>query len=64
VDDLEPVFTVEQNYFYIGISKGTSPETFRQWQSTLNEMKQDGTFEKIYRNYLPRADIENLVRIQ
>lgn len=62
MDDLEPVFTVEQNYFYIGISKGTSPEMVEKWQSTLDNMKNDGTFEEIYRNYLPHADLDNLLR--
>lgn len=64
MDDLKPVFTVQQNYFYIGMSRGTSPETVRQWQLVLNEMKKDGTFAEIYRTYLPRADIHNLVRAQ
>jgi polar amino acid transport system substrate-binding protein len=62
MDELEPVFTVEQNYFYIGISKGTSPEMVEKWQSTLDNMKNDGTFEEIYRNYLPHADLDNLLR--
>lgn len=62
MDDLEPVFTVEQNYFYIGISRGTSPEMVEKWQSTLDNMKNDGTFEEIYRNYLPHADLDNLLK--
>ncbi len=62
MDDLEPVFAVEQNYFYIGMSKGTTPEMIEKWQSTLNEMKQDGTFEEIYRNYLPHADLDDLLK--
>lgn len=62
MDDLEPVFTVEQNYFYIGISKGTAPEMVEKWQATLDDMKNDGTFEKIYRNYLPHADLDNLLK--
>ncbi len=64
MDDLEPLFTVQRNYFYIGMSKGTSPETVQQWQVVLNEMKQDGTFAGIYRTYLPRANINNLLRTQ
>jgi polar amino acid transport system substrate-binding protein len=64
MDDLQPVFTVQQNYFYIGMSKGTSPEIVEQWQEVLSEMKQDGTFAEIYRTYLPRADINNLMSTQ
>ncbi len=61
MDDLEPVFTVEQNYFYIGISKDTPTEIVSEWQATLESMKEDGTFEDIYQNYLPQAEIEGLL---
>jgi len=56
MDDLEPVFTVSNTYFYIAISQGTSPQMVKKWQSVLDEMKKDGTFEKIYRNYISNAD--------
>ena len=61
MEDLEPVFTVKDNYFYIAISRGTPRETVDKWQSVLNEMKEDGTFAAIYGKYLPRAEIGNLV---
>jgi polar amino acid transport system substrate-binding protein len=62
MDDLEPVFTVQQTYFYIGMSKDTAPEIVSQWQATLETMKQDGTFAEIYRRYLPHAKIETLLK--
>ena len=62
MDDLEPVFTVSNTYFYIAMSLGTPLEMVKKWQSTLNEIKGDGTFEKIYRSYIPNADINNLLR--
>jgi len=62
MEDLEPVITVQQNYFYIGISRGTSPEIIEKWRSTLDDMKKDGTFEKIYREYLPHADLDILLK--
>jgi polar amino acid transport system substrate-binding protein len=62
MDDLEPVFTVQQNFFYIGISGGTSPEIIEGWRSALDDMKNDGTFEKIYRDYLPHADLDILLK--
>jgi polar amino acid transport system substrate-binding protein len=61
MDDLEPVFTVSRTFFYIVMSRGTSPEMVKEWQTTLNDMKQDGTFEEIYRNYLPHADLDVLL---
>jgi len=62
MDDLEPVFTVSSTYFYIAMSLGTPPEMVKKWQSTLDGLKADGTFVKIYRSYLPNADMSNLIR--
>lgn len=61
MDDLEPVLTVSQTYFYIAVSKDTSAEVVKAWQSTLDSLKKDGTFKKIYLNYLPDADLDGLV---
>jgi polar amino acid transport system substrate-binding protein len=54
IDDLEPVFTVSSTYFYIAMSLGTPPEMVKKWQSVLDGLKADGTFEKIYRSYIPK----------
>ncbi len=62
LDDLEPVFTVSNTYFYIAISRGTPPEVVKKWQSDLDSLKADGTFEKIYRSYLPKADLKDLLK--
>jgi polar amino acid transport system substrate-binding protein len=61
MDDLEPVYTLSNTYFYIAMSLGTPPEMVRRWQSILDELKKDGTFEKIYRSYLPDADMNDLL---
>jgi len=61
MDDLEPVFTLSSTYFYIAMSLGTPPEMVKRWQSVLDELKKDGTFEKIYRSYLPNADLNDLL---
>jgi len=62
MDDLEPVFTVSNTYFYIAVSRGTPVEMVKKWQSVLNGLKVDGTFEKIYRSYLPNADLNDLLK--
>ena len=46
MDDLEPVFTVSNTYFYIAVSLGTPAETVQKWQSVLDGLKADGTFER------------------
>ncbi|MCE5265266.1 MAG: transporter substrate-binding domain-containing protein [Deltaproteobacteria bacterium] len=62
MDDLEPVFTVSNTYFYIAVSRGTPAEVVKQWQSALAGLKADGTFEKIYRRYVPGADLADLLK--
>jgi polar amino acid transport system substrate-binding protein len=59
--DLEPVFTVGRTYFYIALSRDTPAEVVDAWQSTLDRLKQDGTFERIYRSYLPDAELSDLL---
>ena len=62
MDDLEPVFLVSNTYFYIALSLGTPVEIVKKWQSVLDGMKADGTFEKIYRSYIPTADLKDLLQ--
>jgi polar amino acid transport system substrate-binding protein len=59
--DLEPVFTVGRTYFYIALTRDTPAEVVDAWQSTLDRLKQDGTFERIYRSYLPDAELSDLL---
>ena len=61
MNDLEPVFTVGQTYFYIAVSKDTPVPVVQAWQSSLDKLKADGTFERIYRTYLPHADLGDLL---
>jgi polar amino acid transport system substrate-binding protein len=61
MDDLEPVFTLSSSYFYIAMSLGTPLEMVKKWQSALDSLKADGTFEKIYRSYIPNADLKDLL---
>jgi polar amino acid transport system substrate-binding protein len=62
MDDLEPVYTVSRTYFYIALSKDTPADVARAWQSALDALKKDGTFESIYRRYLPDAELDDLLR--
>lgn len=62
--DLQPVLTVSQTDFYIAFSKDTPQEIVAQWQNKLDEMKQDGSFERIYRSYLPKAEMGALLKQQ
>lgn len=61
MQDLEPVLTVSRTDFYIAMSRDTPAEVVRAWQSTLDSMKKDGSFEAIYRRYLPDAELDDLL---
>ena len=63
MENIEPVFVVSNTYFYIAMSRGIPEETVKKWQSVLDDMKKDGTFDKIYRKYIPGADIKDLLKI-
>ena len=61
MDDLEPVATLSSSYFYIALSLRTPLEVVQKWQATLDSIKEDGAFEKIYRSYIPNADVNDLL---
>jgi len=61
MDDIEPVYAVMTTYFYIALSLGTPQETVSLWRQTLQAMKEDGTFEQIYKKYVPGAGITDLL---
>lgn len=58
---LEPVFTLSSNYFSLRCRWKLRPEMVEKWQLVLEGLKEDRTFEKIYRSYLPDADMIKLL---
>jgi polar amino acid transport system substrate-binding protein len=60
-NQLELVLPFKDYYAYIAISKGTSQAVVKKWQDVLVEMKRDGMFEKISRQWLP---VESIPTIQ
>jgi len=50
--------------FYIAISRDTPADVVHAWQLTLDSLKQDGAFEKMYRRYLPDFDLDDLLKRQ
>ena len=64
MDDLEPVATLSSTYFYIALSLGTPLDVVQKWQATLDSIKEDGAFEKIYRSYIPNADVADLLNMK
>jgi polar amino acid transport system substrate-binding protein len=61
IDDLEPLYTIGETYFYIALSRDMPDAVVDAWQAELDRLKADGVFETIYRRYLPNAGLEGLV---
>ncbi|MGC9384625.1 MAG: protease inhibitor I42 family protein, partial [Kosmotogaceae bacterium] len=61
MDELQRLLEVQTNYFYIAASKGTNKELILKFQESLNEMKRDGSFERIVREYVPNMLITPLL---
>ena len=52
-DDVEVVLPYRTSYGYIAFWRGTDAQTLQRWQTTLDEMKADGSFAVIYQRWLP-----------
>ena len=61
--DVENVLTLSTDLVYVAFSKGTSPDVVSRWQEKLDEMKQDGTFRKIYTTWLPTETAPGILQL-
>lgn len=50
-DKIEPVFEVVSKQMYIAFSKNTPNSVIKKWQKVLDEIKSDGTYNKIFDKY-------------
>jgi polar amino acid transport system substrate-binding protein len=46
-----PAFELMSSDYYIAFSKNTPISIINQWQSALNSIKQDGSYDAIYRKW-------------
>lgn len=58
--DVELLLPFKDFNAYIAISKGTPQAMVSQWQAALDDMKRDGIFEKISRQWLPAESIPRI----
>lgn len=61
-NDFEIKYIVKKQFLYLAFSKDISDSVIQKWQNTLNNMKKDGTYLKIMKNYpdvLENASFEN-----
>ena len=50
-DKIEPVFEVVSKQMYIAFSRNTPDAVIKKWQKVLDEIKADGTYNKIFDKY-------------
>ena len=55
-DLFEPLFVVKEIPSYLAFSKSIPDEVVNQWQTTLDDMKRDGSWERIISTWVP-ADL-------
>lgn len=53
--DLQPLLTVLETDYYIALSRGTPGAIVREWQTTLEGLKADGTIARIHERYSKAA---------
>ncbi|MDI9570550.1 MAG: transporter substrate-binding domain-containing protein [Pseudomonadota bacterium] len=53
MEDVFPAYPIKAYEFYIAFSRNTSDEIVNGWRRSLEDMKRDGTFERISRKWLP-----------
>ncbi len=56
-NDVELVLPFKDMYAYIAISKGTAQAVAKKWQAALDDMKREGSFERISQQWLPEESI-------
>lgn len=61
--DVESVFTVSTDLTYIAFSADTATQLVASWQAELDEMKRDGSFDKIYTKWLPGETPPGLLQL-
>lgn len=56
---IEPLYTISVKKSYLAFSIGTDPMIVDQWHNALNALYEDGTFEAIFRKWLPNEPLPN-----
>ncbi|HOO32773.1 MAG TPA: transporter substrate-binding domain-containing protein [Thermotogota bacterium] len=53
IDELTDAFTFSADFMYIAFSKDVDASVVAKWQNGLDTLKDNGSFEKIYKKWLP-----------
>ncbi len=62
INAIIPAYTMQHEYgMYIGVSKTTSDELVRQWQHALDEIRHDGTFQRLVEQWAAYYHASNWV---
>lgn len=55
--DVQPQMVFMESSYYIAFSLGTDPALVAAWQNELAEMRRDGSFSAIFRQWLPDVEL-------
>lgn len=52
-EEVEMIQTALTTRSYVAFSKATADETVAKWQSALDQMKREGSFQRLHKNWFP-----------
>ncbi|WP_215781974.1 ABC transporter substrate-binding protein [Paludibacterium sp. B53371] len=55
--EIEPLTILQRLELFLAFSAGTPAETIAAWQEGFRQVKQDGTFARIYKKWLPHETV-------
>ncbi|TBU78996.1 substrate-binding periplasmic protein [Phytopseudomonas daroniae] len=60
--DVQPQMVFMESSYYIAFSLDTDPAIVAAWQNELAEMRRDGSFSAIFRQWLPDVELPDALR--
>ncbi len=59
-EEIEAIFPVKKEFMYLAFSKNTPDSVIQEWQKTLDEIKNDGTYSQIFAHWIMFSYTEDL----
>lgn len=64
INQIKTAYSINTQYLYYALSKEISDQKVEQLQNTLNQMKLDGTFHKLYSGHYSESMIQEISKIE
>jgi len=61
--EVKNVFVLQSYLSYVAFNKGVPDDVVGKWQSQINALKDDGTFNQLYHQYIPADIVPGIIQI-